>query len=152
MYETDWGIEITNCWTWHNGDKTDFDAIYQQKMKKKMSSYQGNGNGYNYMFEKSGTTQFINNISFSVRGSLDHEFASDAIEKNNSWNLKVNANAGDFVGLSEELAKAPRNADGSLPSNGFAKLVDGSDLIDKGIGIGLPYLGAAPDLGAYENH
>jgi parallel beta-helix repeat protein len=204
LYETDWGVEITNCYTWHNGDKTDFDAIYKQKMKKKMSSYQGNGNGfklggngkggnskgvhvvkncvafdnyfrsrkgfdqnshqggeiienclsfgngYNYMFEKSGNTQFVNNISFGVRGSLDHEFGTGAVEKNNSWNLNVTANAADFVGLTEELAKAPRNADGSLPNNGFAKLVDNSDLIDKGTDIGLPYLGAVPDLGAYE--
>ncbi|MDS0525710.1 DUF1565 domain-containing protein [Clostridium sp. SHJSY1] len=204
LYETDWAVEITNCWTWHNGDQTDFNAIYQAKMGKKMSSYQGNGNGfklggngkggdskgthvvkncvafdnsfrskkgfdqnnhkdgaivenclsfgngYNYMFEKYGKTQFINNISFGVKGSLDHEFDAGAVEKNNSWNLSVTANASDFIGLTEALAKAPRNEDGSLPNNGFAKLIDSSDLIDKGVDIGLPYLGAAPDLGAYE--
>ena len=46
-------------------------------------------------------------------------------------------------------AAAPRQPDGSLPA-GFARLVSGSDLIDKGLDVGLPFNGSAPDLGAYE--
>jgi hypothetical protein len=46
LYETDWPVEIIGCWTWHNGDQTDFNAIYLQKMGKNMSSFQGNGNGF----------------------------------------------------------------------------------------------------------
>jgi hypothetical protein len=46
--------------------------------------------------------------------------------------------------------RAPREPDGSLPANGFARLVAGSDLIDKGVDVGLPYTGSAPDLGAFE--
>jgi hypothetical protein len=49
-----------------------------------------------------------------------------------------------------DLAKASRLADGSLPINDFARLVTGSDLIDQGIDVGIPYLGLAPDLGAFE--
>ena len=45
----------------------------------------------------------------------------------------------------------PRGTDGSLPATNFMKLVSGSDLIDKGIDVGLPYNGSAPDLGAFEN-
>ena len=45
---------------------------------------------------------------------------------------------------------APRQADGSLPVNDFARLVARSDLIDKGVDVGLPFAGAAPDLGAFE--
>ena len=37
-----------------------------------------------------------------------------------------------------------RQADGSLPNNGFARLVAGSDLIDKGVDVGLPFNGSAP--------
>lgn len=204
LYETDWAVEITNCWTWHNGDKADFDAIYQQKMGKKMSSFQGNGNGfklggngaggsskgthivkncisfdnnfrskkgfdqnshkggvkiynclsfgngYNYMFEDSSAMEFKNNVSFGAKGALDHEIAKGSVEQNNSWNLTVTANAADFVTLSEDKAKEPRSADGSLPNNGFGRLVTSSDLIDKGVDVGTPYLGAKPDLGAYE--
>lgn len=44
----------------------------------------------------------------------------------------------------------PRNPDGSLPDITFGKLVEGSDLIDAGMAVGLPYEGAAPDIGAFE--
>ena len=49
-----------------------------------------------------------------------------------------------------DLLSSSRNEDGSLPNIDFMKLVSGSDLIDKGINVGLPYNGAAPDLGAFE--
>lgn len=54
-----------------------------------------------------------------------------------------------IMSLAETLAMAPRQADGSLPDNGFARLVQGSDLIE-GADVGLPFKGAAPDLGAFE--
>lgn len=205
LYETDWPVEITNCWTWHNGDQADFNEIYTQKMGSKMSSYSGNGNGfklggngtggssegthvvkncvafnniyrskkgfdqnshkggvvvhncvawdngYNYMFEDSAQNEFKNNVSFRVSTQgTQFEFASGTILENNSWDLNVTANSSDFAKLTEEAAMAPRNADGSLPNNGFASLVSGSDLIDRGVNVGLPYKGLAPDLGAYE--
>jgi hypothetical protein len=43
-----------------------------------------------------------------------------------------------------------RQADGSLPVLPFLRLAAGSPLIDKGIDVGLPFSGAAPDLGAFE--
>jgi hypothetical protein len=45
---------------------------------------------------------------------------------------------------------APRKADGSLPDITTLSLAEGSDLIDGGIDVGLPYNGTAPDLGAFE--
>jgi hypothetical protein len=45
---------------------------------------------------------------------------------------------------------APRLPDGSLPPMPMFRLVASSDLIDKGVNVGLPYQGAAPDLGAFE--
>ncbi len=46
--------------------------------------------------------------------------------------------------------QGPRKADGSLPDLKLLKLVSTSDLIDKGINVGLPYSGTAPDIGAFE--
>ena len=43
-----------------------------------------------------------------------------------------------------------RNGDGSLPDLPFLHLATGSDLIDKGVDVGLPYAGKAPDLGCFE--
>ena len=44
----------------------------------------------------------------------------------------------------------PRQSDGSLPDLDFLKLRENSQMIDKGVDVGLPYMGNAPDLGAYE--
>ena len=65
------------------------------------------------------------------------------VEQNNTWNLAVTANASDYLSLLETAAKAPRQPDGSLPT-GFAQLVAGSDLLDKGVDVGIPFTGAAP--------
>jgi hypothetical protein len=81
---------------------------------------------------------------------MAYEFSASAIQNNNSWQLTTPASAADFVALAETLALAPRQADGSLPVNDFARLVATSALIDKGKDVGLPFTGAAPDLGAYE--
>lgn len=43
-----------------------------------------------------------------------------------------------------------RNSDGSLPATAFLRLVATSKLIDKGTNVGLPFSGAAPDLGCFE--
>jgi hypothetical protein len=195
---------LSNCWTWHNGDKNLFPSS---------SSFGGNGNGfkmggngsggsskgthvaircvsfnnnfpntsangftdnshadgetvlncvafnnnYNFFFETtvSGgkTNTFINDVGFGSRSGVaagGTSFGSGAVvQSNESWNLPVTASSADFGDLSEAAASAPRQADGSLPA-GFSRLVSGSDLIDKGLDIGLPFTGSAPDLGAYE--
>jgi hypothetical protein len=113
-------------------------------------------NNYNYALNNSGGSHTVENcVSFDPFGP-DHKLVSSNSGPNdiyvkNSWNLPVTPNLADYVGpLTEEAAKAPRQADGSLPNNGFARLVAGSDLIDKGINVGLPFNGTAPDLGPFE--
>jgi hypothetical protein len=79
-------------------------------------------------------------------------FVSTAIFVSNSWNFAtnlVNATAADYGDLSEAAAKAPRQADGGLPT-GFARLLGNSDLINRGVNVGFPFNGAAPDLGPFE--
>jgi hypothetical protein len=70
--------------------------------------------------------------------------------KNNSWNLQVVANDDDFISTSTDGVDGPRRADGSLPQPAFMRLWPNSDLIDQGVDVGKPFLGSAPDLGAYE--
>jgi hypothetical protein len=70
--------------------------------------------------------------------------------KNNSWNLAVVANDADFVSTATVGVDGPRQADGSLPNIPFMRLLAGSDLIDQGVDVGRPFVGSAPDLGAYE--
>jgi uncharacterized protein YjdB len=65
-------------------------------------------------------------------------------------NPAVTVTNADFVSVDTAGLSGPRGSDGSLPVTGFMHLVSGSDLIDKGIDVGLPYNGSAPDLGAFE--
>jgi MYXO-CTERM domain-containing protein len=90
-----------------------------------------------------------NNIAMAP-GSLISNL-SGGTDTFNSWTLSVTVSAADFMSMDiNNLALAPRNADGSIPSNAFMRLVAGSDLIDKGTDVGLPFVGTAPDLGAFE--
>jgi hypothetical protein len=68
----------------------------------------------------------------------------------NTWNLGLTSSSGDFESLSDAGFRGPRNADGSLPTLSFLKLRAGSQMIDRGTNVGLPFSGANPDLGAYE--
>jgi pectate lyase-like protein len=68
----------------------------------------------------------------------------------NTWDLNIAETSNDFVSTTDSGFMGPRQADGSLPALDFLKLKAGSPLIDKGTDVGLPYVGGAPDLGAYE--
>src|SRR5436190_1815138 len=84
----------------------------------------------------------------------------------NSWDLMLTPANADFASVSDPSAPTsgqatgmaiegmgamgPRQADGSLPNIDFMHLAANSKFIDKGTNVGLPYLGSAPDLGAYE--
>ena len=111
--------------------------------------------GYNFYMEgtlNSGKQNvFKNNASLPRTGTNGGGFIADnsPVEQNNSWNLGVTVNSADFMSIAETNAKAPRQPDGSLPV-GFARLVAASDLINAGVSTGIPFNGAAPDLGAFE--
>jgi hypothetical protein len=87
-----------------------------------------------------------NNIGFpnknSNMGGVDTQF--------NTWDLGISEASSDFASTSDAGYTGPRQADGSLPNIDFMKLKAGSPLIDKGTNVALPFVGAAPDLGAYE--
>ena len=80
----------------------------------------------------------------NISGPVDHAF--------NSWN-GLGVSAADFQHLDMNLLRtegqAPRGTDGSLPPLGLA-LAPTSGLIDAGQNVGLPFVGPAPDLGAFE--
>lgn len=88
-----------------------------------------------------------NNIAY--KGKLLRNI-SGADDANNAWSLPVTLTDADFQSVSDRGWDGPRQADGSLPVLTSMHLAVGSNLIDKGIDVGLPYQGAAPDLGAFE--
>lgn len=87
-----------------------------------------------------------NNVALPGRGPVDP--AVD--DRWNSWTLRVDATSDDFRSIDWSRAAGPRRPGGGLPVLRLLRLRAGSDLVDAGTDVGLPYAGAAPDLGAYE--
>lgn len=67
----------------------------------------------------------------------------------NSWDLASRVSDADFDSVATTGWDAPRQPDGSLPLLPALHLAPHSALIGKGVDVGLPFLGAAPDLGAF---
>jgi len=121
------------------------------------------------------TSVFRNNISaYSTSSGYGYDplyevsiaYPSIYKESNNSWratqvsgdaswpgwtyNPTVTVTNADFVSVDSSQIRLPRKPDGSLPDISFLSLAEGSDLIDAGINVGLPYYGSAPDIGHSE--
>jgi hypothetical protein len=95
----------------------------------------------------SGQTLIVKN-SISYLGLV--ELGSFALQEKNSWLAPFNISANDFVSLDASQAARPRKEDGTLPDITFMHLASGSQFVDAGVDVGLPFKGLAPDLGAFE--
>lgn len=93
---------------------------------------------------------FKNNIALLPSTVNGTEIESGANVSNNTWNGGVTCTSADFVSVSSVGMDGARGSDGSLPVTNFLRLADGSDLIDAGVNVGIPYNGSAPDIGAFE--
>lgn len=69
---------------------------------------------------------------------------------NNSWTGELKTSDDDFESTDYTELYKPRKPNGDLPDINYLKLKPTSALIDKGIDIGMPYSGKAPDIGARE--
>jgi len=125
-------IQIQNCTAW--GNRTNFE------FKK-----------YPHHLQNCGAFD-------PVSARQDAKLEGRVISDHNSWapdpkkpaKFISTATRADFISLEVALAAVPRLPDGSLPVNDFARLKPGSALIDKGVDVGIPFQGSAPDLGAFE--
>lgn len=111
-------------------------------------------NGINYgmsgiVYTDSGKVMSL--INCAVMGDKGSIWSS-AIQKTNSWMPPFNVTSTDFLSLDTTGVRGPRNSDGSLPELPFLRLARGSQLIDAGTDVGIPYFGSAPDIGAYESN
>jgi hypothetical protein len=98
------------------------------------------------------TTPHVVRNNLSIAGASSDSFRSGSLLTNNSWQvLSPAATTNDVLSADVSAAIAPRQADGSLPVSPFLRPTPGGRLIDRGVYIGEPFAGAAPDLGAYEN-
>jgi pectate disaccharide-lyase len=147
---------LRRCIAFNNryGSSSDGKAYHQNDHHGQILLYNclSFSNNYNYTLNNDVTVNnYVENCVTIGGDTKSFTFSSNVITISNSWNIAgIIANAADYFILTEAAAKAPRQADGSLPNNGFARLVAGSDLIDKGVNVGLPYNGSKPDLGPFE--
>ncbi len=125
---------------WHNGIDINGDTLPVEVYNCTVVAC-----GVNFYFDEPVASVLRNNISH--QSSVNIDAAVD--DQYNSWN-GFTVTDGDFVSLDDSGIDGPREADGSLPNLTFLHLATGSDLIDGGIDVGLPYNGSAPDLGCYE--
>ena len=132
---------------WRNGHNGFDDNSANLAMNVFNNTSWDNGTG-NFSFYTHVAFVLKNNLSFPK--SFVNISAAEVVQQSNSWNLGVTVDASDFLSLDYSGAAGPRNADGSLPTINFMKLAAGSDLLNKGVDVGLPYSGSAPDLGAYD--
>lgn len=110
-----------------------------------------------YQKDAAGRPAYVDARRYYYESNNTFDFADDNEIGSLPWwkpsdDLRVTDD--DFImldsiqGLTQLMA--PRKKDGSLPDITFLKLAQGSDLIDAGINVGLPYSGNAPDIGYSE--
>ncbi|MEY3898745.1 MAG: hypothetical protein RLZZ214_4267 [Verrucomicrobiota bacterium] len=129
-----------------------------------------------YANHSHGGSDWLNNTAFANHGAAfdmlsDVELAGNRIHKlrnnladpskirnlgasdtrNNSWDLKITPEDEDFISVMTEDFLKPRQADGQLPATDFLRFRNNGRLTDKGVDVGLPFKGSAPDLGAQES-
>jgi hypothetical protein len=97
-----------------------------------------------------GTREIMHNNLAYVGTDIANLDETGSMVSDNSFTLPVTVTAADFQSLDAAQMTDPRQPDGNLPIITFMNLTPGSDLIDAGQNVGLPYNGAAPDLGAFE--
>lgn len=146
-------VLMTNCLAVHNRVK----GFDQNNNKGSMTVYNCTGYknkpnyGMNNYDPAAGKVMVVKN-SISYLGQSADAIRAVATLTNNSWQSPFVTDANDFQSLDTSVLRAARNADGSLPAISFMKLVQGSDLINGGTNVGLPYNGSAPDLGYAESN
>lgn len=92
---------------------------------------------------------FMNNVSYNNSAGPLRYWGADTFNSHNTWNGGVTVNDADFQSVSSVGMDGPRQADGSLPNLPFMRLAAGSDLLNAGVDVGLPFTGSAPNMGCY---
>ena len=151
---------VTNCIAADNPDMGFTQNVWDNETKIPCKVYNnfaysngvGKGLGFQFSHSAQGTdvSIFRNNTGYLNYNNINISCKEWDVDDHNSWNGDVTINSNDFVSLDVDLLATARQSDGSLPDIDFAKLVEGSDLIDAGIYVGIAYRDDAPDMGPFE--
>lgn len=125
------GLTLDNCTAWNNGGKN-FDLNHDSTNAPMV-----------------GVHVLRNNLSIAGTGA--DAFRTGSLLTNNSWQVLSPApTANDVLSVDASLVLTSRRDDGSPPETPFLRPVPTGRLVDAGVDTGQPFIGAAPDLGAYE--
>jgi hypothetical protein len=142
-------VILKNCLAFSNKSKG-FDQNHDVGNMTLYNCTAFNNGGYNYSIYEapaSGKTATLTNcVSFTGSNNL----GTFVVQTTDSWQSPFVVTSADFVSIDPAVATGLRDADGSLPDITFMHLAAGSDLIDGGTDVGLPYYDSAPDLGCFE--
>ncbi|MGD0596999.1 MAG: right-handed parallel beta-helix repeat-containing protein [Sedimentisphaerales bacterium] len=143
-------VILKNCLSFQNKAK----GFDQNHNKGSMTLYNctayGNGGANFSIYETlaTGKTATVKNGVAYTGGT--NNLGTFVVQATNSWMSPFVVTSADFVSTDPSAAYGARKADGSLPDINFMHLAAGSDLINGGTNVGLPYHGSAPDLGYFE--
>jgi hypothetical protein len=164
-------MTLINCISFYNKAKG-FDQNHNRgsvMMLNCTAFNNGNGSGtsgdlYNYAFPETLATSAgklltaKNCISLgSTSGVQLCPNPTSVVVATNSWSDNstyptsvTSATSADFITIDTTGVRGPRKSDGSLPDITFMHLAPGSQFINAGTDVGIPFNGSAPDLGAFE--
>ncbi len=115
------------------------------------TSWLNGGRNFN-LNHGSNTTPHIVRNNLSIAGGSSDSFTPGSLSTNNSWQVIAPApTATDLVDTNIFLAMAARRDDGSLPETPFLRPTPAGRLVNQGVNTGAPFVGSAPDLGAFES-
>jgi hypothetical protein len=151
--------KLTNCLAFNN-----YEAGFDQNQANcriemyNNVAYNNRIHGYFFNYYDLGNIS-KNNIAFNNSGnqaifgglttSNNNSSSGNGVLGGSGWASTVSS--ADFLSLSTTGTEDPRPSDGSLPVINFLKLAPTSALINAGTNVGLPYIGNAPDIGAFES-
>ena len=141
---------VTRCFAFENY-RAGFD---QNDAKIKMVFYNNtsysNANGF-FLYASAGAAPMtaMNNLAYNNSGFNQNFIAANTTQSNNSWNGGVTVTNADFLSVTDAGVTGPRQGNGTLPNLTYMHIAPGSDLINAGINVGLPFTPPAPDIGAF---
>jgi hypothetical protein len=154
-------MTLKNCLAFDNRVK----GFDQNNDRGSMTLYHCTGyrNGsYNFSVPgpvRTGETLIIKNCITLASSGVSLGGVSNAIFATNSWpdgsvypTIVTSATESDFISIDTTGVRGPRKTDGSLPDINFMHLARGSQFINAGTNVGLPFNGSAPDLGCFESN
>lgn len=144
--------KVIRCTSWNN-NAAGFHMSYGPLTIINCASYENKAFGFDYTdgnkHEMFNCWEFENNSENPNYPETDPDLS---LSSHNSWDgtISVALDHADFLSVDDSGLLDERSAEGTLPKTSFLKLSAGSDLIDAGIDMGFPFLGVAPDIGAFE--